>query len=159
MEQKPDTGVLSGPSPGAGGVQSGRFAGTRLRLLLVGVAVCAYVLCFVLIETTYGKGGATAAVLLVAAVSWLYGFVPGVLFAFLAFPLNYAMYSIMGAQRQELLGGGGIAGMSAIVLIAAVLGRLRDLGRRLTAELAERKRTEEALRTSRDQLEKHYRAA
>ncbi len=153
MEQTTETAIPPGTAPDAGGARPVRFAGTRLRLILAGAAVCAYVLTFILIEVTYGKGGATAVVLLVAAVSWLFGLVPGVLIAFLAFPLNYAMYSIMGAERQELLGGGGIAGMSAIVLIAAALGRLRDLGRRLRAELAERTRTQEALRASRDQLE------
>jgi two-component system, NtrC family, response regulator AtoC len=129
------------------------LAGMRLRLLLAFFAFCAYIVTFILVEAFYGKGGATTVVLLVAAVSWLFGLVPGLLAALLAFPFNYTMYSIMGAQRQELIGGGGIAGMSAIVLVAVALGRLRDLGRRLSAELAERKRTEEALRASRDQLE------
>jgi len=130
-----------------------RFTGIRFRLILAGAAFCAYILAFVLIEIVYGKGGATAMVLPVAAVSWLFGLVPGVVTALLSFPLNFTMYSLMGAERQELIGGGGIAGMSALLLIGAALGRLRDLGRRLTAELAERKRTEEALRASRDQLQ------
>ncbi len=60
------------------------------------------------------------------------------------------MYMISGLKAPDaLLGGAGIAGMIALLLIGAALGRLRDLGRRLTAELVERKRTEEALRASR----------
>ena len=129
----------------------GRFAGVRIRLLLVVFAFCAYVSSFILLENMYGTGGPTAVVLLVAAVSWFFGFVPGVLTAFLVFPLNFLMYVIIGAKAPEvLLGGAGIAGMIALVLIGAALGRLRDLGRRLTAELVERERTEEALRASRE---------
>lgn len=154
MEHTPDTSLHAAPDSVADGSRpTGRFAGARLRFILVLFAFCTYVLTFILVETLYGKGGATTIVLLVAAVSWLFGLVPGVLVAVLAFPLNYAMYSIMGAERQELFGGGGIAGMSAIVIVAVALGRLRDLGRRLTSELAERKRTEQALRASRDQLQ------
>ncbi|MBM4310484.1 MAG: response regulator, partial [Deltaproteobacteria bacterium] len=154
MDNSPETSAKSASPAGRETVTSSSLlAGIRLRLLLVLFAFCAYIVSFVLVEAVYGKGGATTVVLLVAAVSWLFGLVPGVLAAVLAFPLNFAMYSIIGAERQELLGGGGIAGMSAIVLVAVALGRLRDLGRRLTAELAERKRTEEALRASRDQLQ------
>ncbi len=128
----------------------GRFAGVRIRLLLVAFAFCAYVSSFIFLENMYGTGGPTAIVLLVAAVSWFFGFVPGVLAAFLVFPLNFLMYVIIGAEAPEaMLGGAGVAGMIALLLIGAALGRLRDLGRRLTAELAERERTEEALRASR----------
>ena len=120
-------------------------------MLLVVFAFCAYVSSFIFLENMYGTGGPTAIVLLVAAVSWLFGFVPGVLTAFLVFPLNFLMYVIIGAKAPEaMLGGAGVAGMIALVLIGAALGRLRDLGRRLTAELAERERTEEALRASRE---------
>ena len=144
ISAKPDSGIVSPLS-------RGRFAGVRIRLLLVVFAFCAYVSSFIFLENIYGTGGPTAIVLLVAAVSWLFGFVPGVLTAFLVFPLNFLMYVIIGAKAPEaMLGGAGVAGMIALVLIGAALGRLRDLGRRLAAELVERKRTEEALRASRE---------
>jgi DNA-binding NtrC family response regulator/signal transduction histidine kinase len=131
----------------------GRFTGFRARLILVALSFCAYVISFFLISEIYGKGGATAAVVLVATAGWLFGFWPGIATALLALPLNFLLYTLVGTGRSELIEGGGIAGTTALLLIGAALGRLRDLGRRLTAELAEHKRTEEALRASRDQLE------
>ena len=56
---------------------------------------------------------------------------------------------MVGAEWHGLIEGGGIAGMIALLLIGASVGRLRDLGRRLSTELAEHKRTEDALRVSR----------
>ena len=47
----------------------GRFDGLRIRLVLVAFAFGAYVVSFILLSKIYGKGGATAAVLLVATVS------------------------------------------------------------------------------------------
>ena len=150
MEQIPENNIPTTPGSERKSSQArGRFDGLRIRLVLVTFAFCAYVISFILLENIYGTGGPTATVLLVAAVSWFFGFVPGVLTAFLVFPLNVLMYAIIGVETQALLGAAGIAGMIALVLIGAALGRLRDLRRRLTAELAERKRTEEALRASR----------
>ena len=60
----------------------GRFESLRTRLILVAFALGAYVISFILLSKIYGKGGPTAAVLPVAAVGWLFGFVPGVVAAF-----------------------------------------------------------------------------
>ena len=87
MEQVQHTISAQPGSETVSPLSRGRFAGVRIRLLLVVFAFCAYVSSFIFLENIYGTGGPTAIVLLVAAVSWLFGFVPGVLTAFLVFPL------------------------------------------------------------------------
>lgn len=125
------------------------------RFILFCAAFIAYVIGFIVIENHYGKGGPTAAVIMVVAAGWLFGFVPGMCAGLLSFFLNWIIYSHFGmAWESTLLGGGGVAGTIALTFIGATLGRMRDLSRRLSAELNERMRTERELRASKDQLEK-----
>ncbi len=124
------------------------------RFVLLFLAFIAYVIGFIVIEDLYGKGGPTAAVLLVVAAGLLYGLVPGLCAAPIAFVFNWLMYLFLGMEgTSKLLGGGGVAGTLSLMLIGAILGRIRDLSRRLSVELSERERTEKELRESKEQLE------
>ncbi len=91
---------------------------------------------------------------LVVAAGWLFGLLPGICAALLSFCLNLILCLLSDiAWKDILLGGGGIAGMLSLLMIGAILGRMRDLSRQLSAELSERMRTERELRESKEQLE------
>jgi signal transduction histidine kinase len=77
----------------------------------------------------------------------------GLLAGLLAFPLHTLLLTLAGEADWKVMIRGGLLGSIVLVLIGAVVGRLRDLGERVKQELAERKRAEEKIRQRTAQLE------
>ncbi len=123
----------------------------RRRVLAVCLSIAAYLAIFIVLLNVYGAGGPTVAILPVAVTGWLFGLLPGVCAAILAFPVNYLISAFLGADLPGLVGGGGIAGTFAIACIGAIVGRLHDLTLRLGNELTERRRAESELVASKEE--------
>lgn len=130
------------------------FMSFRRRLAIVFLSMATYLSGFIVLQNMYDKGGATLAVLPVAAIGWLFGFWPGICAAVLVFPVNLLTSILVGADWSDLVGGGGIAGTTALFFIGAVVGRLRDVTLLLRGELVERRRAETELRESKERLDK-----
>lgn len=138
----------------APGTPAKPFMSFRRRLAIVFLSLATYLAGFIVLQNVYDKGGATLAVLPVAAMGWLFGFWPGVCAALLVFPVNLLTSIFVGADWSDLVGGGGIAGVFALFFIGAVMGRLRDVTLLLRGELVERRRAETELRESKERLDK-----
>jgi len=114
-------------------------------------AVGAYVLLFLLLYPGQGAGMAALSFLPVAVTAWLWGLWAGLLAGLLSIPLNTLLLNIGGYQPggwDVVLHSGGGAGSLVLLLIGVVVGRMSDLGKQVQQQLAERQRTEEALRQS-----------
>jgi len=108
-------------------------------------SIIIYFIVFVIIAKTVVIGAPTVAFIPAVTVGWFFGLWPGVIAGVLSFPVNVLMLIACGVGIDQLLGGGGIAGTTAIILIAAVVGRMRDLSRLLNLELQERQKVEREL--------------
>ena len=119
------------------------------RVLFSLAAVGAYALAFFPLYRLTGPGTAALVTAPVIAVAWLWGFRGGVIVGFLTFPLNTLLFNLVGLEGWDpIFREGGGVGQAMLVLIGAGIGQLRDLGERLTVEITERERAEEALRES-----------
>lgn len=103
----------------------------KKRAPVIGVifSLVAYVLFFAFTNYAYGNAMAISAIIPIIAMGWFYGMVPGVCAGMLSFPINILMYQLFGISWLEgiLLNGGGILGTLALILLGAVIGRVRDL--------------------------------
>lgn len=108
----------------------------------------AYVLVFIPFYRLVGPMAVALAMLPVVAMGWLLGMWAGLLAGLLAFPLHMLLLAPAGGAGWDMMTPAGLLGSVLLVLIGAVVGRLRDLGERVRRELTERKRAEEALRES-----------
>jgi PAS domain S-box-containing protein len=103
----------------------------KKRAPVIGIifSLVAYVLFFAFTNYAYGNAMAISAIIPIIAVGWLYGMVPGIFAGMLSFPINIFMYQLFGISWLEgfLLNGGGILGTLALILLGAVIGRVRDL--------------------------------
>ena len=106
----------------------------------------AYVLAFIPLYHLVGTPVATLSILPVVAMGWLFGMRAGLLASLLTFPLNVLLMTLAGGASGDMMNRAGLTGSILLVLIGAVVGRLRDLGERVKRELAERKRAEETQR-------------
>ncbi len=106
---------------------------TRTPLILTIFSVVAYILLFTSIYYSYGQAMAISATIPVIVVGWFYGFMPGICAGVLSYPVNIIMYILFGAGWLEgmIVGGGGIPGTCALILIGAIIGRMRDLSTQL----------------------------
>ncbi len=121
-------------------------------LLLLSVAVYAAV--FVLMHLLFGHAMAIASVIPAVAAGWLYGLWYGVVVGVLTFPVNCLMCAAVGVDWVDrIIIKGGFIGTVAVVLIGAVVGRIRDLSSRLRTELVSRQQAEQELKQHRDNLE------
>ena len=120
-----------------------------LGLTLVYAAVCA---------PTFDALGYSAGILSIApalAAAWFWGARIGALAALMTFPLNSVMAAVtLGADWSGFISRGAPLGTAATVLVAFLIGRLRDLEAR--ARETEKERMErtaaEALRRSRERM-------
>jgi signal transduction histidine kinase len=110
-------------------------------------------LAFVPLSRLKGPDVAALALIPVAAVGWLWGMRAGLLAGLMALPLHVLLLALTMGEAWDVMIRGGLPGSVALVLIGAVVGRLRDLGERASRELGERRRAEEELRTAFDELE------
>jgi len=115
----------------------------------------AYVLAFIPLYRLVGQIVAALAILPVVVTGWLFGMRAGLLTGLLTFPLNMLLTALATGTAWEMMTPAGLFGTVLILLIGAVVGRLRDLSEQVKWELAERKRTEETLK---DLVEKTERA-
>ena len=112
-------------------------------------AVGAYVLAFFPLYRLNGPGTAALATVPVVVLAWLWGLRGGLIVGFLTLPLNTLLFNLVGLEGWDaVFRQGGAPGQVMAVLIGAGIGQLRDLGERLTVEITERARAEEALRGS-----------
>ncbi len=124
--------------------------GNRVALALAAWVV--YVLAFMLL---YRLIGATTTVLVglpVVVIGGLFGMWAGLLTGLLALPLSALLVTLAGGVGWDVVLR-GLPGFFLLILVGAVVGRLRDLRERAKWELAERQRVEEELRKHRDHLE------
>jgi PAS domain S-box-containing protein len=127
-----------------------RMLGSRAALALG--AWVAYALAFIPLYHLVGTPVAAVAILPVVATGELFGMRAGLLASLLAFSLNMLLMTLGGAGWDVMIRG-GLPGSIVIVLIGAVVGRLRDMGEQVKQELIKRKQAEEALHRAHDELE------
>jgi signal transduction histidine kinase/ActR/RegA family two-component response regulator len=120
-----------------------RKPGKKAILLLA--AWAAYALGFTLVYPRVSSIAAALAILPILVTCWSFGALGGVLAGLLAFPGNMILTSLAGGAGREMTDAAGLLGSGLLVLIGAVAGLLRDSRERLSDELAERERMEEAL--------------
>jgi len=128
-----------------------QMLGSRAALALGTWVV--YVLVFIPLYHLVGQVVAALAILPVGVTGWLFGMRAGLLAGLLAFLLNMPLMSLVTGTGWAMMTPGGLFGSVLVLLLGAVVGRLRDLGERAKRELTERKRVEEELRKHRDHLE------
>ncbi len=123
------------------------------RVLFSLAAIGAYVFAFFPLYRLTGPGTAALVAAPVIAVAWLWGLRGGVIVGVLTFPLNTLLFNLVGLEGWDpIFRAGGGPGQVMLVLIGAGIGQLRDLGGRLTVEITERERTEDALRESEERF-------
>ncbi len=127
------------------------------RLSIAIGSILLYVMLFLLFHSVYHfTAMPILSVIPVIVIGWLYGPLIGVLAGLLSFPFNVLMFTIAGISlvNNMLVTGPGIAGTIGNMLIALIVGRLSDLGQRLSKELRTRQIIEQELKLHRDNLEK-----
>jgi GAF domain-containing protein/CheY-like chemotaxis protein/two-component sensor histidine kinase len=115
------------------------------KAALVLAAWVTYALGFTAIYPRMGSIAAALAILPVLVTCWSLGTLAGVLAGLLVFPGNVVLTGLAGGTGREMMDAAGLLGSALLVLIGAVAGQLRDSRERLSKELAERERMEEAL--------------
>jgi PAS domain S-box-containing protein len=105
----------------------------RISFLMTLCSIFSYFLLFHLINQYYGQAMAISAIIPVIIIGWFYGFIPGLCAGILSYPLNILMYLVFGADGLQgmIVGGGGITGTVSLILIGAMIGRVRDLSNQL----------------------------
>jgi PAS domain S-box-containing protein len=122
------------------------------RTVLALGAWVAYALVFIPLYHRLGPAVPALVTLPVIVMGWLFGTRAGILAGLLAFALDALLLTLAGEAGWDMM----IKGLPAsvlMVLVGAVVGRLRDLGERVERELTKRKRAEEALRRAHGELE------
>jgi PAS domain S-box-containing protein len=125
----------------------------RVRIILFCLTFVVYIAIFLIRYFLQGEGLPTAAIIPVVGAGLLFGLVPGIAAGLLSIPFNIALHEFMGLDWGVMTTGGGMAGSVAMVLIGAIMGRLRDLQVRVSLELGRRLQVEKQLEKHRDQLE------
>jgi PAS domain S-box-containing protein len=115
---------------------------------VIGITVALFVVLFPFLHQTFGWISVTFSWGFIVLAVWFWGLRGGVLAAVLGYLLNVVLLKNIGA---ELLGSP--IGPIFSVLVAALLGRLRDLSLGLRIQLSKREEIEDALRNAQDVLE------
>lgn len=115
----------------------------RLGLELVLGTMAAYVVAFESLYFTKGAGMCILSVVPVTVTAWLVGLWAGLLAGLLAFPLNILLLNMVGYTGWDAtFWAQTVLGHVAVILIGAMVGRLRDLGERVKKEFNEHKKAE-----------------
>ena len=122
-----------------------RVSVSRAALALGSWAV--YVLAFTPLYRLLGPAVTALTGLPVIVTGWLFGMRAGLLAGLLGLLLDMLLVILAGGPWGAMLRR-GLPGFVLLVLMGAVVGRLRDLGERVKLEFTERTRVEEALRHS-----------
>ena len=107
----------------------------------------AYILAFNLLELALGTITGIMITLPVLVTAWMFGLRGGVAAGLISFPLNLVMVVAFTSQSaNDWISTGGIPGSGAEMLVGGLVGRLRDVGYRLSEQLQIQKDTEEEIR-------------
>jgi hypothetical protein len=137
------------------GVRGVGNAPTATRVALVAVAAIGHL---VVLSAAQGQGGAGAKALILLPVvlaAWLFGLRVGLAAGLLAVPFNALAVALLSGGSVAIGPGDGPTAVAAIT-VAAVSGRLRDLGESVRAESRRRDAVQAALRAierERDRLD------
>jgi len=109
------------------------------KILLVAGSLIAYLACFMMLQYYPGKAMAISAIIPVAAAAWLFGMVPGIWAGIISLPLNILVCISLDVSDwwTKVIVQGGIPGTVALILIGAIIGRVRDLSVRLKHNIRE----------------------
>jgi len=109
-------------------------------------AYFAYALLFIPMLRFLGHGVVALAILPAVLAAWLLGMRAGLVCSLLAFPLNIFLLDLAGETGWIIMSrGSGLLGSGLIVLMGAVVGRLRDMRLEIDHALAERLKIESEL--------------
>ena len=135
-----------------------KYFNNRLAIALSSVGL--YLVLFVIINYTLGKGMAIAAIIPVVIIAWLYGVKAGIYAGLLSPLVNILACMLMGLDWVEkfYVGGVGAAGTIIEVFIGAVVGQLHDYYQRIQDELEVRQALEAELQQHRTRLEEMVRS-
>ena len=104
------------------------FSRLDKRHAFVAISIIAYIAIFFIIYKTGGKGMAIAASLPVLVTGFCFGLSPGVWAGIISFPANILLFAAFGIDwHTKILDGGGLTGTIALMLMGALVGRLRDV--------------------------------
>ena len=120
---------------------------SKRRLAIVLASYIAYILAFNLLELALGTITGIMITLPVLVTAWMFGLRGGVAAGLISFPLNLVMVVAFTSQSaNDWISTGGIPGSVAEMLVGGLVGRLRDVGYRLSEQLQIQKDTEEEIR-------------
>ncbi len=100
----------------------------KRNVCIVISSVILYGILYVFINITAGKGEPTVSFVPVMITALLYGFRAGIAAGILIIPVDFIIGFMLGTDIVgQMLGGGGLAGMVAVICIGAIVGKMRDL--------------------------------
>jgi two-component system, cell cycle sensor histidine kinase and response regulator CckA len=146
--------IMKNPEENRGLFFAKNYRSYRLSLAIGSILL--YFIIFILLHYLFLFTGLPIfAVIPVIVIAWLYGSIPGVIASMLFIPVNMLMLTLVGISWVDnmLKTGGGISGTVGFIVIAVIVGRLSDLGQRLSKELHEKQIIEEELKLHRESLE------
>lgn len=122
------------------------------RSLVVSIFV-AYLLLFFPLYSARGTAILPMSVIPVIAAGLVYGFRAGLLAGLLIFFINTWLMNMVGESGWDVVfQRGGGAGSVAAILVGAIIGRFRDMSKKLRQELTERMKAEAALQASEERF-------
>ncbi len=119
----------------------------KMRLALVIALYATYILAFNFLEMVLGTITGIFVTLPVLMTAWVFGLRGGIAAGFTSLPLNLVLVEAFSPQSgADWMFSGGIPGAIAELLVGALVGRLSDLGYRLSEQVRKQKETEEEIR-------------
>ncbi|MCX8043300.1 MAG: response regulator [Desulfobacterota bacterium] len=99
------------------------------KLLFVAIAVTVYIIGFTILQSYVGSAPAISVIVPVMAIAWLFGMWPGIVAGFLSLPANILLCLVFHVPDwwTKVIVRGGIPGTIALVVIGAVIGKVRSL--------------------------------
>jgi len=116
------------------------------RLAITLASYIAYILAFNFLDVLLGTITGMIVTLPVLTAAWMFGLRGGVAAGLISLPLNVIL--VVGFTSQtasDWMFSGGIPGTVSELLVGALVGRLRDVDRRLSEEILKHQETEEAI--------------
>ena len=123
----------------------------RIRVAVATGAWVAYMLAFVLLYRWIGPPVVALGALPVIMTGWALGMWAGLAASVLAILLDVLLMALTARADWQVMFRGGLPGAALLLLIGAVVGRLRDMAERLRSELSHRVQLEEELRDSHEE--------